>query len=73
MKYVELSHLLWLEKEIQVLSNQQSYLHKENWQIGKKKNKHPLSDKVVQASKKYAETGSAEDKTQLDELINELN
>lgn len=72
MKYNKLSHLLWLEKEMQVISNPDSYLHKTEWAIGEKKNLHPLSQKVVEASKKHSVSRSEEDKNELMKLIEEL-
>lgn len=72
MKYHEASHIIWLEKEIQVLTSPTSYLHTQDWQLGKKKEKHPLSDKLVEAVKKFKASQSDEDKIELQNIINEL-
>jgi hypothetical protein len=50
MKILQPSRLLYLEKEIQVLTSVTSYLRKEKWLMGiSKKDKHPLSDQLVEA------------------------
>lgn len=72
MKYYEAARILWLEKEIQILSNPSSYLHKEKWQLGKKKEKHALSDRLTTASNKLGEVQSEENLKEVVALISEL-
>lgn len=72
MKYHEVSRILWLEKEIQILTNPDSYLHKEKWQLGKKKEKHPLSDRLTEVGKRFATSKSDHDKVELLSVIEEL-
>jgi len=72
MKYHDPKHIVWLEKEIQVLTNPDSYLHKQPWQLGKKKEKHELSDRLVAAGKAFAASKSEADKLELVKLIGEL-
>ena len=72
MKYYEASRILWLEKEIQILSNPSSYLHKEKWQLGKKKDKHVMSDRLTAVSQKLGENPTEENKNEMSTLITEL-
>ena len=66
MKILQPSRLIYLEKEIQVLTSPNSYLRKEKWLMGaSKKEKHPLSDKLVEAV-------SINDLVTIQNILNEL-
>lgn len=72
MKYQDPARILWLEREIQILTNPDSYLHKQQWQLGGKKDKHPLSDRLVSVGKRFSTSKGDNDKVELLSILEEL-